>query len=56
MTLGLLPGADIDVIEDLEVVREELDRPDTDTGLLRRLVDFVHEQTVRSGAGAEVLA
>ncbi|HEY8847177.1 MAG TPA: uroporphyrinogen decarboxylase [Candidatus Limnocylindrales bacterium] len=30
--------------------------PDTDTGLLRRLVDFVHEQTVRSGAGAEVLA
>ncbi len=28
--------------------------PATDTGLLRRLVDFVHEQTVRTGASAEV--
>ena len=30
--------------------------PDSDTGLLRRLVDFVHEQTARARAGAEVLA
>jgi uroporphyrinogen decarboxylase len=30
--------------------------PDSDTGLLRRLVDFVHEQTARAEAGAEVLA
>jgi uroporphyrinogen decarboxylase len=30
--------------------------PDTDTGLLRRLVDFVHEQTARTEASAEVLA
>ena len=30
--------------------------PETDTALLRRLVDFVHEQTARTGANAEVLA
>jgi uroporphyrinogen decarboxylase len=30
--------------------------PDSDTALLRRLVDFVHEQTARTGTGAEVLA
>ena len=30
--------------------------PETDTGLLRRLVDFVHEQTARAGARAEVVA
>jgi uroporphyrinogen decarboxylase len=30
--------------------------PDSDIGLLRRLVDFVHEQTARTPAGAEVLA
>ncbi len=30
--------------------------PDSDTALLRRLVDFVHEQTARTGASAEVLA
>jgi uroporphyrinogen decarboxylase len=30
--------------------------PETDPALLRRLVDFVHEQTARTGAGAEVLA
>jgi uroporphyrinogen decarboxylase len=30
--------------------------PQTDTDVLRRLVDFVHEQTARTGAGAEVLA
>jgi uroporphyrinogen decarboxylase len=30
--------------------------PETDTGLLRRLVDFVHEQTARTGASAGVLA
>jgi len=30
--------------------------PETDTGLLRRLVIFVHEQTVRTGFSAEVLA
>jgi len=30
--------------------------PDSDTALLRRLVDFVHEQTARSGASAGVLA
>jgi uroporphyrinogen decarboxylase len=28
--------------------------PATDTGLLRRLVDFVHEQTARAAVGAEV--
>ena len=30
--------------------------PATDTALLHRLVDFVHEQTARTGASAEVLA
>ena len=30
--------------------------PDSDTGLLRRLVDFVHEETARTETGAEVLA
>jgi uroporphyrinogen decarboxylase len=30
--------------------------PDSDTALLRRLVDFVHEQTALTRAGAEVLA
>ena len=30
--------------------------PQTDTGLLRRLVDFVHEQTACAGASAEVVA
>jgi len=30
--------------------------PETDTDVLRRLVDFVHEQTARTGASAEVLA
>jgi uroporphyrinogen decarboxylase len=30
--------------------------PDTDTALLRRLVDFVHEQTARKATVAEVLA
>ena len=30
--------------------------PESDTALLRRLVDFVHEQTARTGASAEVLA
>ena len=30
--------------------------PDTDTGLLRRLVDFVHEQTAGVAAGAGVVA
>jgi uroporphyrinogen decarboxylase len=30
--------------------------PETDTAILRRLVDFVHEQTSRTGAAAEVLA
>jgi uroporphyrinogen decarboxylase len=30
--------------------------PGTDTGLLRRLVEFVHEQTVRTETSAEVLA
>jgi uroporphyrinogen decarboxylase len=30
--------------------------PETDTKLLRRLVDFVHEQTARTRANAEVLA
>ncbi len=30
--------------------------PQTDTDVLRRLVDFVHEQTARTGAGAEVFA
>jgi uroporphyrinogen decarboxylase len=30
--------------------------PETDTALLRRLVDFVHEQTARIGPGAEVPA
>jgi uroporphyrinogen decarboxylase len=30
--------------------------PHSDTGLLRRLVDFVHEQTARSVAGPAVLA
>jgi uroporphyrinogen decarboxylase len=30
--------------------------PETDTGILRRLVDFVHEQTARSGAAAEALS
>ena len=30
--------------------------PDSDTALLRRLVDFVHEQTARTDARAEVLA
>jgi len=30
--------------------------PETDTGILRRLVDFVHEQTARTGAAAEVVA
>jgi uroporphyrinogen decarboxylase len=30
--------------------------PDSDTALLRRLVDFVHEQTARTGTRAEVLA
>jgi uroporphyrinogen decarboxylase len=30
--------------------------PDIDTAILRRLVDFVHEQTTRSGAGTEVVA
>jgi uroporphyrinogen decarboxylase len=29
--------------------------PESDPALLRRLVDFVHEQTARRGAGAEVL-
>jgi uroporphyrinogen decarboxylase len=29
--------------------------PETDIGMLRRLVDFVHEQTARAEAGAEVL-
>ena len=29
--------------------------PDTDTGLLRRLVDFVHEETSRSGVTAEAV-
>jgi len=29
--------------------------PDTDPDLLRRLVDFVHEQTARTGAAAEVI-
>jgi uroporphyrinogen decarboxylase len=29
--------------------------PDSDTALLRRLVDFVHEQTARTGVSAEVL-
>jgi uroporphyrinogen decarboxylase len=30
--------------------------PETDTGLLRRLVEFVHEQTARTETSAEVLA
>jgi uroporphyrinogen decarboxylase len=30
--------------------------PDTDTGLLRRLVDFVHEQTAHTAPAAEALA
>jgi uroporphyrinogen decarboxylase len=30
--------------------------PDSDTALLRRLVDFVHEQTASTGVSAEVLA
>ena len=30
--------------------------PDSDTSLLRRLVDFVHEETARVGASTEVLA
>jgi uroporphyrinogen decarboxylase len=30
--------------------------PQTDTGLLRRLVDFVHEQTVQAEANVEILA
>jgi uroporphyrinogen decarboxylase len=30
--------------------------PQSDTDVLRRLVDFVHEQTARTGASAEVLA
>ena len=30
--------------------------PDTDTALLRRLVDFVHEQTARTGAVSEAIA
>jgi uroporphyrinogen decarboxylase len=30
--------------------------PDTDTDLLRRLVDFVHEQTARTAAAFEVIA
>jgi len=30
--------------------------PETDTALLRRLVEFVHEQTARTGTGAEVPA
>jgi uroporphyrinogen decarboxylase len=30
--------------------------PDSDTALLRRLVEFVHEQTARKATGAEVLA
>jgi uroporphyrinogen decarboxylase len=30
--------------------------PESDTGLLRRLVEFVHEETVRATAGAEALA
>jgi uroporphyrinogen decarboxylase len=30
--------------------------PETDTGILRRLVDFVHEQTARTGTSATVLA
>ncbi|HEV8547114.1 MAG TPA: uroporphyrinogen decarboxylase [Candidatus Limnocylindrales bacterium] len=30
--------------------------PETDTGILRRLVDFVHEQTARSGAATEALS
>jgi uroporphyrinogen decarboxylase len=30
--------------------------PETDTAILRRLVDFVHEQTARTRANAEILA
>jgi len=30
--------------------------PDTDTAILRRLVDFVHEQSARNEVGAQVLA
>ena len=30
--------------------------PETDTDVLRRLVDLIHEQTARTGASAEVLA
>jgi uroporphyrinogen decarboxylase len=30
--------------------------PDSDTALLRRLVDFVHEQTTRTNVSAEVVA
>jgi uroporphyrinogen decarboxylase len=30
--------------------------PQTDTGLLRRLVDLVHEETARNPAVVEVLA
>ena len=30
--------------------------PDSDTALLRRLVDFVHEETARVGSGTEVIA
>jgi uroporphyrinogen decarboxylase len=30
--------------------------PESDTALLRRLVDFVHQETARTGASAEVLA
>jgi uroporphyrinogen decarboxylase len=30
--------------------------PETDAGLLRRLVEFVHEETARTAASAEALA
>jgi uroporphyrinogen decarboxylase len=30
--------------------------PETDTGLLRRLVELVHEQTARTETAAEVVA
>jgi uroporphyrinogen decarboxylase len=30
--------------------------PQTDTDVLRRLVDYVHEQTARTGASAEIVA
>ena len=47
LSFRLFAGADIDVVEDLEVIREELDGRDDDRAMTREISPFDDVQTLK---------